>query len=348
MRRLHRFERLATVSVPLSILDLAHIGEGESVRDSFDASVLLAQQAEEWGYQRIWYAEHHNMSSIASSATSVLIGHIAAHTSRIRLGSGGVMLPNHAPLTIAEQFGTLATLHPGRIDLGLGRAPGSDQQTMRAMRRDPASAERFPQDVQELQGYLSDESRVPGVVATPGSGTEVPLYILGSSLFGAQLAAALGLPFAFASHFAPDALEQAVEIYRREFRPSEQSQTPHVIAGVNVIAADTDEQAQQQFLATKRSRVRLLLGRGRKFTDEEADLILDAPQGRQILQMTKYSAVGTPSAVKDYLERFTRHADADELIVASGSGDRRSWLRSYELLAEVTDLRNRTHAGTPA
>jgi luciferase family oxidoreductase group 1 len=348
VRRLHRFERLATVSVPLSILDLAHIGEGESVRDSFDASVLLAQQAEEWGYQRIWYAEHHNMSSIASSATSVLIGHIAAHTSRIRLGSGGVMLPNHAPLTIAEQFGTLATLHPGRIDLGLGRAPGSDQQTMRAMRRDPASAERFPQDVQELQGYLSDESRVPGVVATPGSGTEVPLYILGSSLFGAQLAAALGLPFAFASHFAPDALEQAVEIYRREFRPSEQSQTPHVIAGVNVIAADTDEQAQQQFLATKRSRVRLLLGRGRKFTDEEADLILDAPQGRQILQMTKYSAVGTPSAVKDYLERFTRHADADELIVASGSGDRRSWLRSYELLAEVTDLRNRTHAGTPA
>lgn len=348
MRDLHRFERLATVSVPLSILDLAHIGEGESVRDSFDASVLLAQQAEEWGYQRIWYAEHHNMSSIASSATSVLIGHIAAHTSRIRLGSGGVMLPNHAPLTIAEQFGTLATLHPGRIDLGLGRAPGSDQQTMRAMRRDPASAERFPQDVQELQGYLSDESRVPGVVATPGSGTEVPLYILGSSLFGAQLAAALGLPFAFASHFAPDALEQAVEIYRREFRPSEQSQTPHVIAGVNVIAADTDEQAQQQFLATKRSRVRLLLGRGRKFTDEEADLILDAPQGRQILQMTKYSAVGTPSAVKDYLERFTRHADADELIVASGSGDRRSWLRSYELLAEVTDLRNRTHAGTPA
>ena len=336
------------MSVPLSILDLAHIGEGESVRDSFDASVLLAQQAEEWGYQRIWYAEHHNMSSIASSATSVLIGHIAAHTSRIRLGSGGVMLPNHAPLTIAEQFGTLATLHPGRIDLGLGRAPGSDQQTMRAMRRDPASAERFPQDVQELQGYLSDESRVPGVVATPGSGTEVPLYILGSSLFGAQLAAALGLPFAFASHFAPDALEQAVEIYRLEFLPAEQSQTPHLIAGVNVLAANTAEQAQQQFLATKRSRVRLLLGRGRKFTDEEADLILDAPQGRQILQMTKYSAVGTPSAVKDYLERFTRHADADELIVASGSGDRRSWLRSYELLAEVTDLRNRTHAGTPA
>ncbi len=323
------------MSVPLSILDLAQIGDGESVKESFDASVQLAQHAEKWGYQRIWYAEHHNMRSIASSATSVLVGHVAAHTNSIRLGSGGVMLPNHAPLTIAEQFGTLATLHPGRIDLGLGRAPGSDQQTMRAMRRDPSSAERFPQDVQELQGYLSDESRVPGVVATPGAGTNVPLYILGSSLFGAQLAAALGLPFAFASHFAPDALEQAVEIYRREFRPSEQLQTPYVIAGVNVIAADTDDDAQQQFLATKRSRVGLLLGRGRTFTDEEADLILDAPQGRQILQMTKYSAVGTPSAVKEYLDRFVTHADADELIVASGSGDRRAWLRSYELLADV-------------
>ena len=216
------------MSVPLSILDLAHIGEGESVRDSFDASVTLAQRAEKWGYRRIWYAEHHNMRTIASSATSVLIGHVAANTSTITLGSGGVMLPNHAPLTIAEQFGTLATLHPGRIDLGLGRAPGSDQQTMRAMRRDPSSADRFPQDVQELQGYLSDESLVQGVVATPGSGTHVPLYILGSSLFGAQLAAALGLPFAFASHFAPDALEQAVAIYRADFRPSAQLDAPYV------------------------------------------------------------------------------------------------------------------------
>ncbi|SNT44487.1 LLM class flavin-dependent oxidoreductase [Rhodococcoides kyotonense] len=326
------------MSVPLSILDLAHIGNGESVKDSFDASVTLAQRAEDWGYRRIWYAEHHNMSSIASSATSVLIGHVAANTSRIRLGSGGVMLPNHAPLTIAEQFGTLATLHPGRIDLGLGRAPGSDQQTMRAMRRDPSSAERFPQDVQELQAFLSDDSRVSGVRATPGAGTNVPLYILGSSLFGAQLAALLGLPYAFASHFAPDALEQAIEIYRREFRPSEQLDSPYVIAGVNVIAADTDADAQQQFLATKRSRVSLLLGRGRTFTDDEADMLLDAPQGRQILQMTKYSAVGTPTVVKDYLDEFAKHADADELIVASGVVDRPSWLRSYELLADVSDL----------
>ncbi|NIL77270.1 MULTISPECIES: LLM class flavin-dependent oxidoreductase [Rhodococcus] len=326
------------MSVPLSILDLAHIGTGESVKDSFDASVTLAQRAEDWGYRRIWYAEHHNMSSIASSATSVLIGHVAANTSRIRLGSGGIMLPNHAPLTIAEQFGTLATLHPGRIDLGLGRAPGSDQVTMRAMRRDPASADRFPQDVQELQGYLSDESRVAGVRATPGAGTHVPLYMLGSSLFGAQLAALLGLPYAFASHFAPDALEQAVEIYRREFRPSEQLDAPYVIAGVNVIAADTNDDAQRQFLATKRSRVSLLLGRGRTFTDEEADMLLDAPQGRQIMQMTKYSAVGTPDVVKDYLEKFAEHADADELIVASGVVERESWLRSYELLADVSNL----------
>ncbi|WP_186627017.1 LLM class flavin-dependent oxidoreductase [Rhodococcus sp. BP22] len=326
------------MSVPLSILDLAFIGEGESVKDSFDASVELAQRAEEWGYQRIWYAEHHNMTTIASSATSVLIGHVAANTSRIRLGSGGVMLPNHAPLTIAEQFGTLATLHPDRIDLGLGRAPGSDQATMRAMRRDPSSAERFPQDVQELQAYLSDESLIPGVRATPGAGTHVPLYILGSSLFGAQLAAALGLPFAFASHFAPDALEQAVAIYRRDFKPSTQLEAPHVIAGVNVIAADTDEDAQRQFLATKRSRVSLLLGRGRKFTDEEADMLLDSPQGRQINQMTTYSAVGTPEVVREYLDGFARHANADELIVASGVVDRQSWLRSFELLADVSNL----------
>ncbi|MCZ4078132.1 LLM class flavin-dependent oxidoreductase [Rhodococcus sp. H36-A4] len=326
------------MTVPLSILDLAFIGEGESVKDSFDASVELAQRAEEWGYQRIWYAEHHNMTTIASSATSVLIGHVAANTSRIRLGSGGVMLPNHAPLTIAEQFGTLATLHPDRIDLGLGRAPGSDQATMRAMRRDPSSAERFPQDVQELQAYLSNESLIPGVRATPGAGTHVPLYILGSSLFGAQLASALGLPFAFASHFAPDALEQAVSIYRRDFKPSAQLEAPHVIAGVNVIAADTDEDAQRQFLATKRSRVSLLLGRGRKFTDEEADMLLDSPQGRQINQMTTYSAVGTPEVVREYLDGFARHANADELIVASGVVDRQSWLRSFELLADVSEL----------
>ena len=203
----------------LSILDLAPIGRGQSAADSFAASVALARQAEELGYTRIWYAEHHNMPSIASSATSVLIAHIGAQTSTIRLGSGGIMLPNHSPLVIAEQFGTLAAMYPGRIDLGLGRAPGSDASTQYALRRDPRAADTFPQDVVELQGYLTGNTRVPGVTAVPGNGADVPLYMLGSSLFGAKLAAALGLPYAFASHFAPAALEAAVDAYRGEFKP---------------------------------------------------------------------------------------------------------------------------------
>jgi luciferase family oxidoreductase group 1 len=330
------------MSVPLSILDLAIIGKGKTARDSFEGSVALAQRAEEVGYRRIWYAEHHNMSTIASSATSVLIAHVAAHTARIRLGSGGIMLPNHAPLTIAEQFGTLETLHPGRIDLGLGRAPGSDQQTMWALRRDARSAERFPQDVQELQGYLSGETLVPGVEAIPGKGTNVPLYILGSSLFGASLAAALGLPYAFASHFAPDALQDAVALYRERFTPSAQLERPHVIAGVNVLAADTDAEAQAQLAAVRRSRVSLLLGRGRRFTDDEADAILASPQGAHLRQMMTYTAAGTPAVVKEYLDGFTAHADADELIVVHGSPTIEARLRSADLLADVSGL-----AGAP-
>jgi luciferase family oxidoreductase group 1 len=326
------------VAVALSILDLAQIGPGETAGDSFAASVDLAQRAENLGYRRIWYAEHHNMSSIASSATSVLIGHVAAHTRSIRLGAGGVMLPNHAPLTIAEQFGTLETLFPGRIDLGLGRAPGSDQKTMRALRRDPTSADTFPQDVLELQGYLTGETRVPGVNATPGAGTNVPLYILGSSLFGARLAALLGLPYSFASHFAPDALEAAVSLYRREFQPSAQLAKPYVIAGVSVIAADTNEEAQEHFLAAKRYRVTRMLGQGREFTPEEADTILESPAGQQVLQMSKYTAVGTPAEVDDYLDRFAEKAQADELIVMSAAPERAAWLRSVELLAEARGL----------
>ncbi|MEU6788267.1 LLM class flavin-dependent oxidoreductase [Nonomuraea angiospora] len=326
------------MTLPLSILDLAIIGEGETAADSFAASVALAQRAEDLGYRRIWYAEHHNMASIASSATSVLIAHVAANTRTIRLGAGGVMLPNHAPLTIAEQFGTLETLHPGRIDLGLGRAPGSDQQTMRALRRNPSAADTFPQDVLELQGYLSGESRIPGVDATPGKGTNVPLYVLGSSLFGAQLAAALGLPYAFASHFAPAALEEAVALYRRDFQPSAQLDRPHVIAALNVIAADTSEQAQEEFLASKRLRVSRFLGRGRTFTTEEADMILESPAGQQIVQMAKYSAVGDAAEVKEYVDRFAKLADADELIVAFSATDRKVWLRSAELLAEAHGL----------
>jgi luciferase family oxidoreductase group 1 len=324
--------------VPLSILDLALIGRSQTARDALEGSVALAQRAEAAGYRRVWYAEHHNMSSIASSATSVLIAHVAANTRAIRLGAGGVMLPNHSPLTIAEQFGTLESLHPGRIDLGLGRAPGSDQATMRALRRDPRSADTFPQDVLELQGYLRDETRIPGVNATPGRGTDVPLYILGSSLFGAQLAALLGLPYAFASHFAPQALEQAVALYRAEFRPSEQLEAPYVIAGINVIAADSHEEAAEQHLHVRRARVSLFLGRDRGFTDEEADAVLASPQGRQIAEMMRYSAVGTPDRVRDGLEEFRAHADADELIVVHSSPTLEGRLRSVDLLAEAWGL----------
>jgi luciferase family oxidoreductase group 1 len=331
---------LGPVVTPLSILDLALIGKGQTPADALAASVALAQAAERRGYRRVWYAEHHNMSTIASSATSVLIAHVAAHTSTIRLGSGGVMLPNHSPLTIAEQFGTLASLHPGRIDLGLGRAPGTDQQTMRALRRDPDSADTFPQDVLELQGYLTGETRIPGVHAIPGRGTDVPLYLLGSSLFGAKLAAMLGLPYAFASHFAPQALRQAVAVYRSEFRPSEQLAEPHVIAGVNVIAADTDEEAEEQHLKVRRARVSLFLGRqtGRSYTDEEADAILASPQGAGIADMMRYSAIGSPTTVRQYLDDFRRHAEADELIVVHASPSPEARLRSLELLADAWEL----------
>src|SRR4051795_750972 len=259
--------------IPLSILDLAPIAKGQTAGSSIAASVALAQRAEETGFRRVWYAEHHNRPSIASSATSVLIAHVGAQTSTIRLGAGGVMLPNHSPLTIAEQFGTLEAMYPGRIDLGLGRAPGSDQNTMYALRRDPRSADTFPQDVLELQAYLAGETRVPGVDAIPGKGSRVPLYVLGSSLFGAHLAAALGLPYAFASHFAPQALEAAAATYRRGFQPSAQLAQPYVIAGVNVIAADTRAQAEDNLLAVRRTMAVGLFGRGRSFTDEEADLL---------------------------------------------------------------------------
>ncbi len=319
---------------PLSILDLAEVGEGETAADSLTATVELAQHAERWGYRRVWYAEHHNMRAIASAATSVIIAHVAAHTSTIRLGSGGVMLPNHAPLVIAEQFGTLATLHPGRIDLGLGRAPGTDQHTLRALRRTPAAAEHFPDDVLELQGYLTGHSRIPGVDATPGKGTNVPLYILGSSLFGAQLAAALGLPYAFASHFAPAALEEAVAVYRRQFRPSAQLDAPYVMAGAMVIAADDEDAAREQLAWTRRRRAKLLVGRGRRLSDDELDLLLDSPAGARVDEMLRYAAVGTGAQVAEQLQAFAEHAQADELILASGSRTKTERLRSFALVAE--------------
>jgi luciferase family oxidoreductase group 1 len=327
--------------VPLSILDLAPIARGQTASDSFANSVALAQRAEELGYLRVWYAEHHNMASIASSATSVLIAHIGANTRTIRLGAGGVMLPNHAPLLIAEQFGTLAALYPGRIDLGLGRAPGSDQNTMYALRRDPNSADTFPQDVVELQGYLTGSTRVPGVDAIPGKGSDVPLYILGSSLFGARLAAALSLPYAFASHFAPAALEAALAVYRREFRPSEQLGKPYAIVGVNVIAADTEGTARELLQGIRRVRAISLYGRGQRgqdtgnLTDEQADQLLAAGLGDQVDQMLTYSAVGTPAQVSDYLDSFIRQTEADELIVAHQAPTIEGRLRSVTLLAEA-------------
>jgi len=319
--------------VPLSILDLAFVAEGQPVGEALAGSVALAQRAEALGFKRVWYAEHHNFASIASSATSVLIAHVAAKTQTLRLGAGGVMLPNHAPLVIAEQFGTLASLHPGRIDLGLGRAPGTDATTLRALRVDPLDADAFPEDVLELQGYLSDETRVPSVNATPGRGTHVPLYILGSSLFGAQLAAQLGLPYAFASHFAPQALQQAVAVYRRTFRPSKQLQAPYVIAGVNVLAADSREDAEAQARRVWVARVKALLGRGQRWSDEEAAAVLDSPAGASIRDMGRYSAVGTRADVKAYLEQFVKTADADELITVHPSPSLEARLRSVELLA---------------
>ncbi|SDX80655.1 luciferase family oxidoreductase, group 1 [Modestobacter sp. DSM 44400] len=323
--------------IPLSVLDLAPVARGQTASDSIAASVALAQRAEQHGYRRVWYAEHHNMPTIASSATSVLIAHVGAHTTEIRLGSGGVMLPNHSPLTIAEQFGTLEAMYPGRIDLGLGRAPGSDQNTTYALRRDPAASESFPQDVLELQAYLTGNSRVPGVDAIPGKGSNVPLYILGSSMFGASLAAALGLPYAFASHFAPSALESAVAAYRRNFRPSEQLAEPHVIAGVNVSAADTMAAAQENLQAVRRTMATGLFGRGRTFTDEEADLLLTQGAGQHVHSMFTHTAVGTADDVRDFLEGFRKLADADELIVAHQSPTTEGRLRSVELTAQAME-----------
>jgi luciferase family oxidoreductase group 1 len=323
--------------IPLSVLDLAPIARGDTARGSIAGSVALAQRAEAYGYRRVWYAEHHNMPHIASSATSVLIAHIGAKTSSIRLGAGGIMLPNHSPLVIAEQFGTLEAMYPGRIDLGLGRAPGSDQNTMYALRRDAKSSDRFPQDVMELQAYLAGESRVPGVDAVPGKGSRVPLYILGSSLFGAQLAAALGLPYAFASHFSPQALEAAVATYRRDFKPSAQLDSPYVIAGVNVIAADTMAQAHDNREAVRRIMAVGLFGRGQSLSDEQVDQLLQQGAGQHVDQMFTYSAVGTAQEVGDYLEAFRNKADADELITAHQAPTTEARLRSVTLTAEAVE-----------
>ncbi|AIT61603.1 LLM class flavin-dependent oxidoreductase [Corynebacterium doosanense] len=334
---------------PLSLIDFCTIYDGESAGRSMQRSVELAQQAESLGYSRIWYSEHHNMGSIASSVPAVLIAHIAAHTSTIRLGAGGVMLPNHSPYVVAEQFGTLAELHPGRIDLGLGRAPGTDMNTLgRALRRDPQAAEHFPEDILELHGYLSGNSRIPGVRAVPGDGTNVPLYILGSSMYGASLAAQLGLPYVFASHFAPTHLEQATKHYRENFEPSDVLDEPYCIAAVNVIADDTEEGAAEQQRKVVRNRVRSMITRtGASITDAQLDGLVSSPQGRQIADMLRFTAVGTTTQVRDYLEDFVKLAGADELMISPQGPSNDHALASIRLLAEAWELDPAKTAGAP-
>lgn len=304
----------------LSVLDLAPADPDTTYEEALADIVRLAQAAEKRGYERVWYAEHHNMPAIASSATSVLIAHVAAHTESIRLGAGGVMLPNHSPLVIAEQFGTLAALHPGRIDLGLGRAPGSDQKTFLALRRDPQASERFPSDVVELQAFLDGQKPIEGVGAAPFAATPPPLYILGSSLFGASLAAQLGLPYAFASHFAPDMLLQALALYRENFRPSEHLAEPYAIVGANVIGHADRGVAEEIAHSVLKRRVGQFVKRGngeaREFTDDELELILDSPQGRQIAGMMRVRAVGNADDVRRTLSEIATQTRADELMLA--------------------------------
>ncbi|MDD7586709.1 MAG: LLM class flavin-dependent oxidoreductase [Corynebacterium glucuronolyticum] len=317
-----------------SLIDFATIYPGERPRAAFERSVRFAQHAEKLGFDRIWYAEHHNMSTIASSQPAVLIAYVGSHTSSISLGAGGVMLPNHAPLLVAEQFGTLAEMFPGRIELGLGRAPGTDQQTLRAIRRIPGTADRFPQDVEELRGYFADEPLLAGVHAMPGAGTNVPIIILGSSLFGATLAAQLGLPYAFASHFAPTHLEEAVETYRRTYQPSGQHPEPYVIAAVNVTAAQTTEEAQEKLQEVYRRRVHAMVARGRDLTTKQLDQLVDSFAGHQVTQMLRYNAVGNPEEVSTYLDEFAKHARADELMLSIQDDDESSLLKSLDIVAQ--------------
>ena len=329
--------------VPLSVLDLSPIIKGGNAAEALGNTLDLAQHAERWGYRRYWLAEHHNMPGIASAATSLVIGHVAAGTSTIRVGAGGIMLPNHSPLVIAEQFGTLESLFPGRIDLGVGRAPGSDQMTAQALRRNLSlAAEHFPQDVMELIHYFkaSDtEDNAPqyAVQAVPGAGLEVPVWVLGSSLFGAQLAAHLGLPYAFASHFAPTQLMQAIDVYRSTFKPSEHLAKPYLMLGFNVFAADTDTEAhylassmQQAFINLRRGEHRELLPPIENFTDT-----LNAAEQGILDQALACSAIGTSDTIAKELGAFIKRTDADELMITSQIFDHPARLRSYELTASA-------------
>jgi luciferase family oxidoreductase group 1 len=323
--------------IPLSVLDLAPIAQGSDAAQSYRNTLSLAQLAERCGFKRYWLAEHHGMPGISSAATSVLMAHVAGGTRSIRVGAGGIMLPNHSPLVIAEQFGTLESLFPGRIDLGLGRAPGSDQITARALRRNLASdSDDFPQDVMELMDYFSDEPRQP-VRAVPGTGLQVPMWILGSSLFGAQLAAHLGLPFAFASHFAPAQMMQAIEIYRARFQPSARLAKSYVMLGFNVFAADTDEQARVLVTSQQQAFINLRSGRPAKLPPPRADYLQHiGPQEHALLDSVRQSfAIGSPDTVRREMNAFIERTGADELMIAGQIFEHTARLRSYEITAEV-------------
>jgi luciferase family oxidoreductase group 1 len=324
--------------IPVSVLDLSLITEGGDAAQALANTRDLAQHAEAWGYRRFWVAEHHNMPGIACAATAVVIGHVAGGTSTIRVGSGGIMLPNHAPLVIAEQFGTLASLYPGRIDLGIGRAPGTDRMTAHALRRTLSSdVDEFPRDVLELQNYFRAPRPGQHVCAVPGAGLNVPIWILGSSFYGAQLAAAFGLPYAFASHFAPGAMMPAIEVYRRRFQPSEQLSHPYVMLGFNVFAADTD--AEAQYLKSSAQQSILSLRRGHPIRlpppVENFESRLTPPELAILDEALSCSVTGAPETVRRGLEAFIAETQADELIVSARMFDHAACLRSFEILAEV-------------
>ena len=321
----------------LSILDLAFVPEGATPASALRNTLDLAQHAERLGYHRFWLAEHHNMVGIASAATAVVIGYVAGGTRTIRVGSGGIMLPNHAPLIVAEQFGTLESLYPGRIDLGLGRAPGTDQVTVRALRRSVESAHSFPQDVMELQAYLEASQEGQVVQAVPGAGTKVPLWILGSSLFGAQLAAKMGLPYAFASHFAPKDLLPALQIYREDFNPSQQLDVPYAAAGVNVFAADTDAQATRLFTSAQQQFTNLIRGTPGRLPPpiDDIDAYWTPAEKLHVGGMLACSFVGSRATVGRDLKEFLGRTAVDEVIVASAIYDHEARLRSYEILMDA-------------
>jgi luciferase family oxidoreductase group 1 len=326
-----------------SVLDLAPIIQGGDAAQAFRNTLDLAQHAEEWGYHRYWLAEHHNIAGIASAATSVVIGHVAGGTSRIRVGSGGIMLPNHAPLVIAEQFGTLESLYPGRIDLGLGRAPGGDQLTARALRRGlGSSGDTFPQDVMELQSYFAPAAPGQPLKAIPGAGLNVPLYLLGSSDFSARLAAELGLPFGFASHFAPDYLQAAIALYRENFQPSAQLAKPHVIVGANVIAADTDAEARRLFTSLQQAFLGIISGARSELPPPVATMegCWSAPEEAYVQRMLRCSAVGSPATVRRELEALIQATGADEIIATAQIFDHAARLHSFEITAGVFESIN--------